>query len=82
MAGVILRRGDVLCRFGHDCTSKYGAGIRVFRIYPLSPTTYHETLVDTWWPDTAYPFPQRLRTCTRAGALIAVDAAHTSLDGG
>lgn len=45
MAGMIVRSGEKLLRFGQDFSADYGNGLIIFRIDELSPTRYRETLL-------------------------------------
>ena len=73
-AGNFVMQGQSLLRPVQDCTSSYGAALKLVEITHLTPEHYEQRVITTLQPDRHWP-GRKLHTLNRAGNLEVIDGA-------
>lgn len=76
-AGTPFWVSGVLYRPAQDCSSGYGARVKINRVLALSPTEFREEVVASVEPDVHGAYPGGLHTLSRLGERTLVDGKRS-----
>jgi hypothetical protein len=77
-AGPLFRSNGQLFRPAQDCSSSYGARVRILRVVTLTEDDYEEEETGVVEPRDAGPYPLGLHTVTGLGPITIVDGKRAT----